>query len=83
MRLIVQTPAMEPVDIDDFGCPELFGHGWTTLIQPEVITTIVYCERIEAHAVRRYAVCRVHFPRSRWHAALDLTLARLRGAWVH
>lgn len=84
MGLIAMPPAIiEPADIEDFGAPELFATGWAIRWGPEVITAVILSERMEAQCLRRQAVARIYFPRSRWHQALDLTLATMGAVREH
>lgn len=79
MGLIAMPPAIiEPAELEDFGCPEMFATGWALHIGSEVVSTVAYVERPERMRVRRIAVVRVYYPRSLWHQALDLTMAAIR-----
>lgn len=83
MGLITKPPALEPAEVEDFGCPELFATGWALNIGPEIVSTVAYVERPERMRMRRIAVARVYYPRSLWHRSLDLTLAAIRAGRVH
>lgn len=85
MSIIMQSPPaiIEPAELEDFGAPDIFAHGWAMDFGTEVITGISYVERIERGAIRRQVVVRVHYPRSRWMAALNTTLVGVRGGPGH
>lgn len=84
MPLIMQPPAIiEPVEMEDFGAPDIFATGWVMDFGTEVITGTSYVERIERGVIRRQVVVRVRYPRSRWMAAVNATLAGMRGGPVH
>lgn len=85
MPLIMHMPPaiIEPAELDDFGAPDIFAHGWTMEFTPEVITGTSYVERVERGVIRRQVVVRVRYPRSRWMAAVNATLVGMRGGGVH
>jgi len=85
MSVIMQSPPaiIEPVEMEDFGAPDIYASGWTMDFGPEVITGISYVEKIERGVIRRQVVVRVRYPRSRWMAAVNATLAGMRGGLVH
>ena len=84
MGLIAVPPAIiEPAEVEDFGCPELFATGWALDIGSEVVSAVAYVEKREAKRIRCLAVARLYFPRSRWQRSLDLTLAAIRAGRVN
>jgi len=85
MAIVMMNPPaiIEPVDLDDFGAPEVYAEGWVMDFGPEVITGTSYVERVERGVIRRQVVVRVRYPRSRWMAALNTTLVGVRGGGVH
>lgn len=85
MPLIMQSPPaiIEPAELDDYGAADVYADGWAMDFGPEVITGISYVERVERGVIRRQVVVRVRYPRSRWMAAVNMTLAGMRGGVVH
>lgn len=84
MGLITKPPAIiTPVDVEDFGAPELFATGWALHIGPEVVSTVAYVERPDMTRMRHIAVVRVYYPRSLWHRSLDMTMAAIRAGRLH
>lgn len=84
MPIVMSPPAIiEPVELDDFGAPDIFAHGWAMEFTPEVITGTSYVERVERGVIRRQVVVRVRYPRSRWMTALNATLVGVRGGASH
>jgi len=85
MPLIMAVPPaiVEPAEVEDYGAPDIFATGWTMDFGVEVITGISHIDRIERGVIRRQVVVRVHYPRSRWLAAVDTTLIGMRGGRAH
>ena len=85
MALIMAAPpvVMEPEVVEDYGAPDIFATGWTMNFGPEVITGISHIDRAERGVLRRYVVCRVHYPRSQWMDALNTTLIGVKGGAGH
>ena len=85
MPLIMFTPpaVVQAADLEDLGAPDIYADGWVMDFGIEVITGTSYVERIERGVIRRQVVVRVRYPRSRWMAAVNATLAGMRGGPVH
>jgi len=84
MSVIMSRPVLvEPVEVEDLGAPDIFATGWTMDFGPEVITGISHIDRVERGVLRRYVVCRVHYPCSQWMNALNATLIGVKGGAGH
>ena len=82
MGMMRAPPIIDPADIvevEDYGAPDIFATGWTMGFGPEVITGISHVDRMERGIIRRQIVCRVHYPRSQWMAAVSATLGAMKG----
>lgn len=82
MGSIQRALAIEP-ELVDCGAPDFYGTGWVMSSCPEVVTGTIYIERVECGIIRRYVVCRAHFPRSAWMRAINTTLIGVKGGHGH